>query len=82
MKNISNLLKKAEKGRSQMDGACGQIARILQPFFAEEISVDFQPGDGFVVICEDGFAAAPNNLPVDDAVRIIQNDQNAFLNCL
>ena len=78
MKDISKLLKDAEKAKSRMDGACGQIASILQPFFTEEISVDFQPGDGFVVIWEDGSEKAPNNVPVQDAVSKIKTDKFSF----
>lgn len=79
MKDIFKFLKIAIKAKGQMDSACGNIASILQPFFKEEISVDFQPGDGFVVIWEDGVFAAPHNLPVDDAVRAIQKDHVLFL---
>ena len=57
-----------------MDSACGNIASILQPFFKAEISVDFQPGDGFVVIWEDSCFSAPNNKPVQDVVEKINED--------
>lgn len=79
MKDIKKLLKQAENAKVLMDGACGQIASILQPFFKAEISVDFQPGDGFVVIWEDGCFSAPNNRPVEDVVIDIKNDPLCFL---
>ncbi len=61
-----------------MDSACGNIARILQPFFKEEISVDFQPGDGFVVVWEDDVFRAPNNKTVEDVVLQIKGDPLCF----
>jgi hypothetical protein len=81
MKNINKLLKDAEKARSKMESACGQIASNLQPFFDEEISVDFQPGDGFVVIWEnESKHFAPHNIPVEDVVNKIKKDILAFKN--
>ena len=80
MSNINKLLNDAERARCKMESACGKIASVLQPFFPEEISVDFQPGDGFVVIWEDGAFAAPNNVPVMDALNKIKVDKFAFLN--
>jgi hypothetical protein len=78
MKDIKKLLKQAENAKGRMDGACGQIASILQPFFKAEITVDFQPGDGFVVIWEDGAFTAPNNLPVEEVLLAIKTDKICF----
>lgn len=78
MKEIKKLLKKAENAKAKMDGACGEIANSLQPFFTSEISVDFQPSDGFVVIWEDGAFTAPNNLPVEEVLSAIKKDPLFF----
>ena len=81
MKNINKLLKKADAGRATMESACGQIASTLQPFFSDEISVDFQPGDGFVVIWENESGKfAPHNIPVGDVISKIKKDRFAFKN--
>ena len=78
MKDIRKFLKIASKAKGQMDSACGNIASILQPFFKAEISVDFQPGDGFVVIWEDGCFSALNNRAVEDVVGQIKDDPLFF----
>lgn len=75
---IKKLLKRAEKARLKMDTACGQIAIILQPFFNQEISVDFQPSDGFVVVWEDGVFNAPNNYTVQRVIDLIKKDPHCF----
>lgn len=78
MKEIQKFLKIAHTAKGQMDSACGNISRILQPFFNAEISVDFQPGDGFVVIWEDGCFSAPNNKTVEDVILQINDDPLCF----
>lgn len=82
-KQIRRHLARAEKALGEMESRCGAIAAMLQPHFKHEISVDFQPGDGFVVIWEDEAKLteqAPNNVPVMDAVAAIKKDSSHFLN--
>ena len=78
-KRLAALLKMAQAKQAKLDGICGAMAIELQPFFTHEISVDFQPGDGFCVIWEDGVFDAPNNIPVSDAIKSIVKDAKAFL---
>ena len=78
-RKIKGKLKKAHTGLGILNSACGSIAEELQPFFGHEISVEFQPSDGFVVIWEANDGCAPHNVPVMDAVEKIKNNPNTFI---
>lgn len=71
---IKKLLKQAIDLNGILHSICGEIATELQPFFSNEIGVDFQPSDGFVVVWEDGSHKAPNNERVLDVIANIERD--------
>ena len=78
-KDIKRLLNRAITLEGKMKGCCGAMADSLQPYFPSEISVDYQPGDGFCVIWEDGQCGAPNNVPVLEVLENIKKDETAYL---
>ena len=79
MKKVQRLLKKAERLRQEKDAICDAIASELQPYFRHEITVDYQNGDGFVVIWQDSVFLPPNNKNISDAIDDIKSDPNCFL---
>jgi len=78
-KEVKRLLDAAIRLEGKMKATCGAIAEILQPYFVNEISVDYQPGDGFCVIWEDGQYKAPNNVPVREVLENIKKDETFYL---
>ena len=66
----------ANKGESILNAGCGLLEEMFQLYFDVEISVEYQPSDGFVIVHEvDGF---PLNEPVKTAFEAIDNDKDAY----
>lgn len=75
---INRKLASAHKALEAMQNHCEIIAKELQPYFEEEISVFWQPSDGFVVIQETEECNAPSNYSVNQVIEELKNDKNAY----
>ena len=76
---LKNNCKKAE---NKLDSAVGALAKELQPYFKDEISVFYQPSDGFVVLVLNDtptYEEAPPNLPIDEVFKTINKDPKFYL---
>ena len=47
---FKKLLSKAQKAEGKLNTACSNLETFFEPFFPGEISVLYQPSDGFVVL--------------------------------
>jgi hypothetical protein len=78
MKKVKALLKKAISYEGKMQVTAGELALEFQPFFPVEISVEYQPGDGFVIVGENAAHKAPFNIPVLDAFENIKKNHKFY----
>jgi hypothetical protein len=78
-KEVKRLLNVAIRLEGKMKATCGAMADNLQPYFVSEISVDYQPGNGFCVIWEDDQYKAPNNVPVKEVLENMKKDETLYL---
>lgn len=78
-RKVKQAAARAEKLESRLHDQCSIIAMELQPFFAQEITVEFQSGDGLVVVWEDNVHLAPNNVPIQDILARLKKNTSAFL---
>ena len=65
---IDKKLKQANKARLIMDVTLEGIASTLQPFFSVDISILWQPSDGFVIVSEYDNRDSPKNIPIDHSI--------------
>lgn len=76
MKNILKKLILANKYQQKVDSLCNEMADELQEFFLEDITVDYNPSDGFVVVYDEyNGDGAPLNIRVSEVALNISSDK-------
>jgi len=64
MTKLEQLLNRANKAEIRLDNCCGAIAKEIQKKIPwQEVTCNFQPSDGFVIMVDLG-NYAPENIPV------------------
>ena len=82
-KKFSAALKKAQKCESMLKHACSDLEFIFQPYFSDEISVLYQPADGFVILHDTdmacGWECGNKNTGVKEAFECIQENPKHYI---
>lgn len=76
------LKKICNRAENNLTAATDRLAMEMQPYFKSEITVFYQPSDGFVVLPLDTDTAgrAPSNLGIDEVFETICKDPEFYLN--
>jgi hypothetical protein len=80
-KIFKKLLKQVEKTKISFDCSCSKMTNFFQPYFKDEIYVDFQPSDGFVIVV--GFSGSNelSNVETSHALKEIEIDPEYYIKC-
>jgi hypothetical protein len=80
-KKYEILKKRCNIAESDLNTATGRMEAEMQPFFKSEITVLFQPSDGFVVLVldTDSIGNAPSNLGIDEVFKTISENPKFYL---
>lgn len=80
---FKKLLSKAHKAESKLNAACSDLETFFSPYFPGEISVLYQPSDGFVVLYDIEKSVMENEADKNEGVmevfeNILQNPRHYF----
>lgn len=76
-------LKRAYRCEANLKNACADLEIMFQPYFSDEISVLFQPSDGFVILHDTdidmGQERGNKNTGVEEAFEYIQENPKHYI---
>ena len=75
---FKKLLSNAHKAEAKLNTACSNLEKFFEPFFPGEISVLYQPSDGFVVLYDIEKSVMGNEADKNEGVK--QVFENILLN--
>ena len=66
MTKLETLLNKAQNAELRLNSCCGEIAALVQTKidWDHDISCEYQPSDGFVIVCNDPETGDTLNVPL------------------
>ena len=75
------LKKRCQKAENELNSATERMALEMQPYFKSEITVFYQPSDGFVILVldTDVTSKAPSNLGIDEVFETITENPKFYL---
>ena len=69
----------AKKAMDKMNSHCYLIEKELQEYFKSEVTVFWQPSDGFVILQDEGASKAPRNYSVEEVLTNLAIDKKYYL---
>ena len=66
---FKKLIAKAQKAEGKLNTACSNLETFFEPFFPGQISVFYQPSDGFVVLYDIEKSVMENEADKNEGVR-------------
>ena len=82
--NIYNeLTQDLEEKKGELDASLFKMEKFFKPYFKDKIYVDHQPSDGFIIIVEfeNSGLNAPNNIPIEYALKTIEEYPRHYIDC-
>ena len=81
MTQLEQLLQRAQNAEIRLSAICGEIAAFVQKKidWDNDISCEYQPSDGFVIVCADPDDGDSMNVPVSYFVDTWKDHQNYTL---
>jgi len=75
-----DLFKDIKSKKESLDVALYKMQKFFQPYFKDEIFVDHQPSDGFIIVVVFSGNDA-SNVNLEDAKTNIELDPNYYIDC-
>ena len=78
---FKNLLNKTYEKKQEFESSINDLEVFFKPYFKAQITIQFQPSDGFVIVVEFKDDNNAWNLNVKEVLENIEMDQNYYIDC-